>query len=789
MAGRPRIRETRRTVDSLRPDRLVEPPVAQARTGWTGPRPRPWLAYLIVGLGLATGGALVGDEAVMQPFITAMGLFATAAILVGVRLHRPARRLPWQLVALCVAMSTIGIGVIPATGTLGVVGAAVTGLGYVAGFTGFILLMRGRIPGGERGAFTDAAILASGTGVLIWAFGFGPILTAAGQNSVITASFFYPALVASAVVARMWFLEGAHRPATRLLILLVLATNGITVIELLRGFMGPSAFSGPLIWAEFASVAFVGAAALHPSMALAPERQREDARPIGWRRIVALSAALLVNPATLAIEVWVGREIDAAPYVIGGVVIGLLVIARLGDTLRQLGESLRERESLMELLRRQALYDALTTLPNRSLFSERLASDFARRSPDRLLAVLLLDLDEFKVVNDTYGHESGDALLVEVGRRLRASVREGDMAARLGGDEFVIGLPACADAGVPVAVAQRILDALAEPFDIGGRNLLVRASVGIAVASATDRTAEDLVHNADIAMYIAKSRGKGRFEVFEPSMHAAAATQLQLRADLAAGIAAGELRLHYQPVVDLATGQTVGYEALVRWLRDGRLVPPGEFIPTAESSGLIGPLTDWVIDEACRLAGTWGRTPERPWVSINLPSSQLVRHDLVGRLDRTLQAAGLPPDRLVIEITESSLLEIDIARPALQRLSDLGVRVAIDDFGIGYSALSYLAHLPIDIVKIDRSFVVALQHAGPEEAVAAAIISLARRLGLTTIGEGIETAGQLGQLVSLGCDLGQGFYLGRPAPYEDRRRTAQRQARRSRSPKVASLIA
>ena len=765
----------------------VGPRFGVLRTGWIRLRPRAWLVFLVGGLGLAVGAALVGDVRASQPWLTGLGLGATVAILVGVQIQRPARHLPWQLVALCVALTTIGIGVIPKTGGFAVVGQALAGAGYVAGFAGFVMLIRGRIPGGERGAFLDAAILAAGTGVLIWAFGFAPYVLVAGQNSAVTAAFFYPALVASAVVARMWFLDGAHRPATRLLILLVFATNGITMLDMVRGLIGDGAFTGFFLFAEFASLAFVAAAALHPSMAIAPERQRADPRPISRQRIIALTAALLVNPATLAIEVSLNRRIDPAPYLIGGVVIGLLVIARLGDALRLLGESLRERDSLMELLRRQALYDTLTSLPNRGLFSERLAADFANRSTDRLLAVLLVDLDDFKEVNDSLGHEAGDALLVAVGQRLRGAIRDGDMAARLGGDEFVIALPGCADPLVPIRVAQRVMASLEAPFEIGGHSLTARGSIGVAVAGPNDQSADELVRNADVAMYLAKSRGKGRVEVFEPAMQAAAMTQLQLRTDMAAGIAGGDLRLHYQPIVDLRTGRTVGYEALVRWLHDGRLVPPNEFISMAELTGLIGPLTDWVVDEACRTTADWGTSGNRPWVSVNLSSSQLVRPDIVTRFRRALEASGLAPDRLVIEITESSLLEIEVAKPAVERLSAIGVRVAIDDFGIGYSTLSYLARLPIDIVKIDRSFVVALQHAGPEEAIASAIIALARRLGLVTIGEGIETAAQLDQLAALGCDLGQGFYLGRPVPNEDLRSSPLPRGHRLGLPSLAGI--
>jgi diguanylate cyclase (GGDEF)-like protein len=747
-----------------------------------------WLGFLATGLALAVGVALRADERAAQPLLAGLGLAVVAAILLGVAINRPAKPLPWWLLALCTLLTTVGSAIEKMDG-VSFASQALPIAGSLAGFIGFVMLIRGRIPGGDRAALLDAAILASGTGVLIWAFGFAPIFLAARQSSIVSAAFIYPALIVLAMVARTWVLDGAHRPATRLIVLLVLASNAILVLDMLRGVSGNVALTGPLLAANFAELALLGSAALHPAMAISPERQHASLQPIRRRRLGALMGALLVSPAVLAIEAAEGGRIEPAPYLVGGVIIGVLVIARLGDALRQLGDSLRERESLMDLLRHQALYDALTSLPNRTYFADRLASQFANRSAERLLAVVLIDLDDFKAVNDSYGHETGDAVLIAVGERLRAAIRAGDMAARLGGDEFVIALPACGNPSVPIHLAERILEALADPFDIDGRRLIVHASVGVAVARDDDRTADDVVRNADVAMYLAKGRGKGRIEVFEPSMQAEAALGLQLRTDLAAGIARGDLRLHYQPVVDLRSGRTIGYEALVRWWRNGRLVAPSEFILTAESSGLIGPLTDWVVDEACRTTADWGAPGDRPWVSVNLSSSQLVRKDIVPRLGRTLRATGLPPDRLVIEITESSLVEIDVARPAIERLTDIGVRVAIDDFGTGYSALSYLARLPIDIIKIDRSFVVALQQAGPEQAIAAAIIALARQLGLTTIGEGIETAAQLDQLAALGCDLGQGFYLGRPAPDDAPRPVLVQQARHPRLTSVDSLSA
>ena len=758
-----------------------------ARTTAARLRPPVWLLVLVAGMALALAALAIGNIRATDPLLVATGLAVAAAILIGLRIHKPARQLPWLLLAVSTAITTVAGPFMDTVGIVGLVAATFTMIGSVVGVIGFAALIRGRIPGGDRGALLDAAIGATGLGVLIWAFGLSPYLMEAGQNSVITAAFFYPAIVALAMVVRLWFVHGPAQGATRLIVLDVLAANAIIILDSV-GTIGHQQVVGIYLFARFAQLALMAASALHPGIAVETVRQPADLRPIGRGRSVGLAGALLLNPATLALEVAAGRTVDPAPYLIGGVVLGLLVIARLADALGQLSQSLHERESLMEMLRRQAQYDPLTELPNRSLFNDRLADDYGNRSETRLFAVLLVDVDNFKSVNDSYGHETGDALLVAIGKRLRLAIRDGDTAARMGGDEFVLALPNCADPTVPVRVAQRILTALAEPYDLAGRTFTTSVSIGVAVAGQDDRTADQLVRDADIAMYLAKSRGKGRLEVFEASMQVAAMTQLQMRTDLAAGIAAGDLRLHYQPVVDLGSGRTIGYEALVLWLHNGRLIAAGDFIPVAETSGLIGPLTDWVIDEACRTTASWGRTGARPWVSVNVSSSQLLRRDIVARIGQTLKRTGLSPDRLVVEITESSLLEIDVARPAIERFSALGIRLAIDDFGTGYSALSYLARLPIDIVKLDRSFVVALENEGPEEAVAAAIIELARRLGLTTIGEGIETAAQLERLIELGCDLGQGFYLGRPADAEDARPTRQPAPNPARERRVVDLV-
>ena len=479
--------------------------------------PIAWLAFLAGGLTLAIVAAITGDAPAAQPWLTAFGFATTVAILIGVHLHQPKHRVQWLLLAACDFLTTIGVALAASPGGLANVGPGLTGVGSALGFVGFGLLARGRIPSGDRAALLDAAIVATGAGILIWAFGLAPYVLDASHTSILVAVVFFPSLVALALVARMWFLAGEHRPVTRLIALNVLTANGIIVIEIIRATLGANAYTGLDLFLRFLQLAFTGAAALHPAMDAAVEHRDPQAERIGRGRFVALAFALLVNPATLAIEASSGRRVDITPYAVGGILIGVLVIARLGEALRTLSDGLRERESLLGQLSHMAFYDPLTGLPNRSLFSERLTASVKARAPGGHLATLMIDLDDFKNVNDTHGHEVGDALLVAVGERLQSAVREGDTVARLGGDEFVIALPGCADQLVPIQVARRILKLIAEPFEIDGLVLEVAASVGIALADTSDDSASELVRKADVAMYVAKGRGKGRFDVFEPS--------------------------------------------------------------------------------------------------------------------------------------------------------------------------------------------------------------------------------------------------------------------------------
>jgi diguanylate cyclase (GGDEF)-like protein len=387
------------------------------------------------------------------------------------------------------------------------------------------------------------------------------------------------------------------------------------------------------------------------------------------------------------------------------------------------------------------------------------------------VAVLFLDLDDFKVVNDSLGHAAGDELLSAVAERIRACLRRQDTPARLGGDEFGI-LVEETDAEAAGQVAERILAALRQPFALDSRQLFAQASIGIAMGSGQRKpgdgdTAEELLRNADAAMYTAKSRGKGRFEFYEVRMHASALKRLELRGRMEASLAAGEFVLHYQPIVELVSGEVAGVEALVRWRQpDGRLALPEEFIPLAEETGLIGPLGTWVLEESCRQAAEWRATarPRSLSMAVNVSSRQLQDPEFVTTVARTLATTGLPASELVLELTESALLdEGEVTTTAIASLKSHGVRISLDDFGTGYSSLSHLRRFPIDVLKIDRSFVNGIDRGEEgERTLVRSIIRLAHSLKLETVAEGVERTEQIAPLRALQVRYVQGFLFARP---------------------------
>jgi diguanylate cyclase (GGDEF)-like protein/PAS domain S-box-containing protein len=428
-----------------------------------------------------------------------------------------------------------------------------------------------------------------------------------------------------------------------------------------------------------------------------------------------------------------------------------------------------ERKNAEEKLLHDGLHDALTGLPNRSLFRDRLgqAMAFTQRRSDYRFAVLFLDIDRFKTINESLGHMTGDLLLGRVAKRLEGCIRPGDTVARLGGDEFAVLLEDFSDPDEPIRTAERIHVALEAPHDLDGTEVFASASIGIAMGSPKYTRPEEVLRDADTAMYRAKDMGRGRHAVFQPGMHAHARAQLQLETDLRRAIDRNELRLNYQPVVSLETGHIVGCEALVTWMHPVRgLIPPNDFIPAAEDTGLIVPIGRWALRQACVDAFHWNEKLPRPnqiSVSVNLSGKQLLHSTLLEHVREALAASALDARRLRLEVTESVIMEH--AGPAtllLAQLKNLGVHLLLDDFGTGYSSLSYLHNFRFDTLKIDRSFVSRLELPGKHAEIVRTIISLARALSMEVVAEGVENMGQLAQLQLLEVESAQGYWFSRP---------------------------
>lgn len=432
-----------------------------------------------------------------------------------------------------------------------------------------------------------------------------------------------------------------------------------------------------------------------------------------------------------------------------------------------------ERKAMEEQLRHQAFHDKLTGLPNRALFMDRLEQSLSlsRRHKEYRSAVLFLDIDRFKIVNDSLGHLVGDKLLIEIGKRLRAQMRECDTIARLGGDEFTLLIGDTNNIEFALQVADRIQKDLSRPFFINGQEIFVSASIGIAQIDASYQRADHILRDADIAMYRAKSNGKACHEIFDSQMHKRAQRLLQLETDLHRAVSKDEFELYYQPIINLSTGQVNGFEALLRWnYSENEVSPPAEFIPLAEESGVIIPLGNWVIEQACKQMGQWRNLIDQDdfIMSINLSGKQFEQSDIYPKIAKLMQSDEMQASTIMFELTESTLMEN--SENVMNKLSDiksLGSKLSIDDFGTGYSSLSYLHKFPIDILKIDQSFIEEIKGNGENTEIASAIISMAHSLGLKVIAEGVETDDQLQALINLKCDYAQGFLFSEAVPAQE----------------------
>jgi diguanylate cyclase (GGDEF)-like protein/PAS domain S-box-containing protein len=489
--------------------------------------------------------------------------------------------------------------------------------------------------------------------------------------------------------------------------------------------------------------------------------------PDDRERVARFVAEAALRPGVTAAETWRVRHRDGTWLHSETVAANLLEDPNVRGLVLNTRD-VSDRKQLETQLVHQAFHDGLTGLANRTLFAERVEHALARSGADDL-AVLFIDLDDFKNVNDSLGHAAGDQLLVAAARRLQACLRPSDTAARLGGDEFSVLLERVVDAEAAAAVAGRILDTLHQPFGLNGRTIPIKASLGVATGRPGTDKAEELLRNADVAMYAAKAGGKDRHELFRPDMHEDMLQRLELEAELRHVVDRDQLVLHYQPIVELVSGRITRVEALVRWKHPTKgLLPPLAFIHLAEEQGLIGPIGMWVLLQACLQARRWqDQFPEAPPLSVhvNVSGRQLEEQRLVGEVVQALETSRLSPRLLTLEITESVLVsDVEAMSARLRELKGLGVYLAIDDFGTGYSSLSYLRRFPIDMLKIDKAFVDGIGRSREDTALAHAIIKLSNTLQLHAVAEGIEEPEQAANLLTLGCRDGQGFYFSRPLP-------------------------
>ena len=480
-----------------------------------------------------------------------------------------------------------------------------------------------------------------------------------------------------------------------------------------------------------------------------------------WDIASAISRAAQLATATKASELPTGRVRQDE--------IGTLVesLGKMLATIEQQTDEINQFPRRLDQLARQAFRDPLTGLPNRALFVDRLAHALTRTERrGELLAVLFLDLDRFKVINDSLGHSAGDQLLVGLSQRLSVCLRPEDTIARLGGDEFAVLLEDVKDASAVTAVAERLGAELQRPFLFQERELFITVSIGIALTISRRTTPEEILRDADLAMYHAKARGKARYELFDKSMNKPAHDRLGLELDLRHAITHGDFTLHYQPVVDIDSGRITEVEALVRWNHPQRgLLLPADFVGLTEETGLIVPLGRWIMTEACRQLRQWQTAGAGgPLVmNVNLSARQLQHPHLVDDVARALEETRIDPGTLRLEITETVVMqEAPSTLAKLEALKRLGVRLAIDDFGTGYSSLGYLKRFPVDTLKIDRSFVKGIGRVVEDTAIVRAVITVAKSLGLAVTAEGIENEAQLAELRTLGCDRGQGYLFAKP---------------------------
>jgi len=708
-----------------------------------------------------------------------LGLSLVAAIMVGARRYRPHARNAWYVMAAAQLLWVIADTTfhyqthVLLIDTFPTISDAFYLLGYPVFAVGLVLLVRERSRSRrDRGPWLDAATVTIGLGLLSWTALARPAL--AGLEDSVSAGLVaacYPAMdlvLVGALVCLVsaprgrtpafWYLFGA-------LALLVTADTISVALDLFA--TNTVALPEPL-W--LASYAAWGAAALHPSMAKLSDPVSTPNAGFRGARMAGVVTAVLIAPAILAVHEITGAAVDVWVVILGSVVMFLLVVFRLNLAITQIGSVNQSLEVLQDELTVQATHDPLTGLANR-IQTMRLAAGALGRSRrhSTTVGLLFIDLDGFKKVNDSYGHRAGDEVLREVARRMQHVVRPGDFVGRLGGDEFVVGIDDVVTEDAAVALANRLIEAIAHEIQIDQDvTVHVGASIGIALGRGGTTDIESLVHEADLAVYQAKRAGRGRVELFNGQAREAIRLRAELERGLIKAIAEDQLVLHYQPIVHMETGQVECYEALVRWNRPGHgLLQPGEFLPVIETTDLICDLDTWVLRTVVDQLEAWNleRGDYAMQVAVNISGRHISQTRILNDVAGVLRSALVLSPQLVIEVTETAPLDDAVAIANLEALREMGAVISLDDFGTGYQSNAQLSRLPVDIVKIDREFIEASSES--EHSLLELMVKAAHAFGIRVVAEGVEWPHQLALVRSLGCEYVQGYYVGRPVPAED----------------------
>ncbi|MEU8228284.1 EAL domain-containing protein [Actinoplanes sp. NPDC048967] len=729
----------------------------------TGRLDRWWSLWMGAGTLVCLAYPLVPSDAAQGVISWVVGLAALLVTIAGIRRNRPAAARCWYVVLASlvlwvlgdIAFSVSGL-VLPALPFPSWADAFYLSayVPLVAGLYGLARSHRQRPLAG----LVDTLIIAAGLGLVYWIFVIGPILADPATPLLARlATVGYPtaSVLMIAVVARLATRAAHPTPSHWLLIIGSVATLASNAIFTLLPAMVPGADDVIYVGFLVAYVYWAGAA-LHPSVSAPPVR--ELAERFGKGRLAVLTCATLIVPAVLFVQGSSGhRPVSWLAIGLGAVLLFLLVLLRMSGFVSQVQSQAAQLEVL-------AMHDELTGLANRRLFEQRVREALATGSPQ----VAMLDLTGFKAVNDRLGHTVGDRLLVAVAGRLVAGVRPGDLVARMGGDEFAVLAPDATDAEGD-ALVERVCAALRVPVQAGEHELLIGAGVGVAGGAGTGDPME-LLRRADVAMYAAKAGGD-RQRRYAPCLDDEAGAEARLGAEMRTALDTGQFRLVYQPIVSLPDARVVAVEALVRWHHPERgLVNPADFIPVAEQNGLIVELGAWILTTACAQAVTWQHThgavaPSR--VSVNVSARQLAEPGFADFVAHTLAGTGLPAHHLIVEVTETAVFGGGQSVQTVKDLHQLGVRIALDDFGTGHSSLGLLQTVPVDTLKVDKSFVDTITMAGRHAVIATALIQVADGLGLTAVAEGVETAEQATELHRLGYRLAQGYHFGRPVAQPD----------------------